>query len=290
MKLRLEPGKYIAAISGGVDSVVLLDLLNKLSNIELIIAHFDHGIRPDSADDVSFVKGLAMRYGNLSETSKGKLGPTASEAIARQARYNFLHDIRQQHNARAIITAHHQDDVLETLLINILRGTGRKGLSSLSSSQTVVRPLLNYGKHELIDYATNHRLKWREDSTNQDSRYLRNWLRQSVTPLLTPDQKRTLLAINHKMLDLNQQIDEILIPLVAKKSLNRHQFIMLPHDLSAEVVAQWLRQNGLSDFTRQQIDVVTVKLKTLQPGKVVNLAKGTWVEVDNLKANFERQS
>src|SRR5688572_27728765 len=133
MKINVAPGKYIVAVSGGVDSMVLLHLLSQHSQSELIVAHFDHGIRPDSAEDRKLVEKTAKKYGLEFVYREGELGPGASEAEAREARYGFLQIIKVKHNAKAIVTAHHQDDMLETAIINMLRGTGRKGLSSLVS-------------------------------------------------------------------------------------------------------------------------------------------------------------
>src|SRR5437764_343012 len=128
-----KPGKYVVAVSGGVDSVALLDMLARSDDLKLVVAHFDHGIRKDSAKDRKFVEDLAKNYDLPFVYEEGHLGSGTSEAVARGARYDFLHRVKKSHGAQAIITAHHQDDVLETAIINLLRGTGRKGLTSLTS-------------------------------------------------------------------------------------------------------------------------------------------------------------
>ena len=140
MKAELKPGKYVLAVSGGVDSIVLLDLLAKeIERDNLVVAHFDHGIRQGSATNREFVEGLAKNYGLEFFYEEGELGAKASEALARTKRYEFLNKIKKQTESDAIITAHHQDDVLETIIINLLRGTGRKGLSSLKNHPELVR-------------------------------------------------------------------------------------------------------------------------------------------------------
>src|SRR5690606_26701133 len=105
--------KYIVAVSGGVDSVVLLDMLSKKTEHELIVAHFDHGIRPDSHEDAAFVQKLAQRYGHTFEMKREELGAYASEATARERRYAFLGALAKKHQA-AVMTAHHLDDLVET--------------------------------------------------------------------------------------------------------------------------------------------------------------------------------
>jgi tRNA(Ile)-lysidine synthase len=142
MEIVVPKGRYVVAVSGGVDSVVLLDLLTKTNN-QLTVAHFNHGIRQDSAKEEALVKQLAKRYGLEIKIGNGKLGLEASEETARKARYDFLESVRQKHQADAIITAHHQDDLIETALINLLRGTGPHGLIAIAKNPNILRPLLN---------------------------------------------------------------------------------------------------------------------------------------------------
>jgi tRNA(Ile)-lysidine synthase len=193
MKMQVEPGKYVVAVSGGVDSVVLLDLLRMYPGVRVVVAHFDHGIRDDSHLDRAHVQALARRYRVPFVYDKGRLGAGASEADARTARYDFLRKAQAASEADAIVTAHHQDDVLETAIINLLRGTGRKGLSSLTSGEGIIRPLLDVPKSEIIDYAKRHRLQWREDSTNLSTDILRNRVRHELLPNWSAHDKHRLL-------------------------------------------------------------------------------------------------
>src|SRR6476469_10942255 len=167
MRIEIPGGKYVVAVSGGVDSVVLLDLLRLYPGVKVTVAHFDHGIREDSHLDRAYVAELAKRYRLPFVYDKGQLGPDASEAEARRARYDFLSKVQQKTGSDALVTAHHENDVLETAIINLLRGTGRKGLSSLTNGEGIIRPLLDVPKSEIIDYAKRHGLQWREDSTNK---------------------------------------------------------------------------------------------------------------------------
>src|SRR5579884_1275816 len=104
MRIAVEPGKYTLAASGGVDSMVLLDLLSNLPGVELIVAHFDHGIRPGSSIDEQFVRQAIKNYDLPFEHGRGNLGAQASEAAARDARYEFLRSVKRKHGAAAIIT------------------------------------------------------------------------------------------------------------------------------------------------------------------------------------------
>lgn len=273
MKIEVPAGRYVVAVSGGVDSVVLLDLLRLVPGLQLVVAHFDHGIREDSAEDRRHVQDLAQKYGLPFTYDAGQLGPGASEAEARQARYEFLRKAQAASSAEAIITAHHQDDVLETAIINLLRGTGRKGLSSLTSGEGIIRPLLDVPKSEIIDYARRQSLKWREDSTNTNTDYLRNRIRHELLPSWSATDKQRLLALTRRMRQVNRELDEILIS-QTQGDLGRKWFVLLPHNVSREVMASWLRSHGIRDFDRAALERLTVAGKVAAPGKAIDVVKG----------------
>ena len=190
MDISLESGTYIVAVSGGVDSIVLLDILKNQTDLNLIVAHFDHGVRTDSELDRQFVEKLSKKINLPFVYESAQLGSAASEEAARSARYAFLERARQAYQARAIVTAHHQDDVLETAIINLLRGTNRRGLSSLTSRPQLARPLLHVSKRDLKAYAQEQGLVWREDSTNSDDSYLRNYVRLHLVPQFSSNRSR----------------------------------------------------------------------------------------------------
>lgn len=263
------------AVSGGVDSMVLLDALARQPGLDLVVAHFDHGIRPDSAEDRELVAQTAHRYKLPYIYEEGHLGPTASEAQARKARYDFLERARAQHGAQAIITAHHQDDLLETMLINLIRGTNRKGLTSLRSHGKLLRPLLKTGKGAILRYAQDHHICWHEDSTNSSDAYLRNRLRQTVLPRLLPTQRAQLLTINQQATavntELDQQIAELLDAITPGGKLSRPSFAQLPHALAKEVMAAWLRAYSVRNMSAKQIERLVIAVKTAQSGTTHNI-------------------
>ena len=272
MEIDLQPGKYIVAVSGGVDSMALLDMLRQKPELDLVVAHFDHGIRDDSAADRQLVEETAKSYGLPYSFSEGKLGKTTSEATAREARYAFLRRLKEEHQADAIVTAHHQDDMLETAVINLLRGTGRKGLSSLRSGDEIKRPLLHISKKQLRHYAEEHNLSWREDSTNQDESYLRNYVRLRLLPKLNESDKQRFLAIINQATQTNDQLDSELAELLpAAENLQRKEFIQLSHKEARELIAAWLRSHGLRDFDSTTLERLVVAAKTAAPGKKIDV-------------------
>ena len=282
MKFDFEPGTYVVAISGGVDSMVLLDALYRQSRrtarpLKLIVAHFDHGVRPDSDLDRQLVQKYAHQFGLPFVYDRGALGSGVSEDVARQARYDFLNRVRQVSGARAIITAHHQDDVVETAVLNMLRGTGWRGLVSLRSHDTLRRPLLGVPKSRLLVYARSLGLNWREDSTNQDMNYLRNYIRHQILPKFSGAQRKVLLnhiQRTHKLhaeleielanhLHIHPKLDE----------LDRQWFIMLPHIVAKEVMAAWLRKHDIRDISNKKLERLVVAAKIYENGRVTDIDK-----------------
>lgn len=280
MKQEIKPGKYIVAVSGGVDSVVLLNMLSKNNDLHLVVAHFDHGMRPHSSRDRIFVQNLANTYDLPFEYAEGSLGKDASEEVARRARYLLLNKVKEKYHASAIITAHHQDDIIETQIMNLLRGTGRKGLSSLQSNQQVIRPLLSYSKQDILNYAVSHNLDWVEDETNSDESYTRNWIRHNIVPKLSTSQRRFLINLQTTHATNNKVIDEILDTYIHPESqeiLQKKYIVILPHDLALELLAHWLRKNNIRDVDSKTLNKLLIGVKTLKPGKKIPVKKEVYV-------------
>lgn len=164
--------------------MVLLDLLAVRKGYELVVAHFDHGIRADSKTDRLMVESLAKKLKLPFIYKEGKLGSKATEETARDRRYDFLKHVRRQHKADGIITAHHLDDALETAVFKAAKGMPEAALTPMHNNTQIIRPLLGISKQELVSYAESRGLPWREDSTNLDLAITRNFIRHRVMPLL----------------------------------------------------------------------------------------------------------
>ncbi len=272
MEINLEPGRYVVAVSGGVDSVVLLDMLSKKAKLDLVVAHFDHGIREDSFEDKIFVEELAHRYGLEFIGQTVSLGPSASEDEARNARYKFLFHTMKEYGADAIVTAHHQDDLVETIFLNVLRGTGRRGLSPMTRTG-ILRPLLEYPKAKILEYAKQNNLAWREDSTNQDTKYLRNYLRLEVLPKLDENAKSSLINLSKRNNQSNQELDLIIENLLQSDGdVPRQWFVGLPHAVAKEIVGSVLRAQDIS-LSKKQIESLATKLKVARLNSRIDIAK-----------------
>lgn len=298
IKITLHPGTYVIAVSGGIDSVVLLDVLsqqlkagNEIQPTRLIVAHFDHGIRNDSHKDRQFVAELAKQYGHPFVYGVAQLGSTASEDSARQARYQFLRKAMVSVDGCAIVTGHHQDDARETAIFNLLRGTGRHGVIMREKSGDIWRPLLAYDKNSLLVYAKAHHLRWREDSTNQDTKYSRNYIRNVLLKRLNAAQREELDGYLFNVVQLDTEIEARLACLMhlqpSVHQINRQQFSALPHSVAKEFMVYWLRNNRIRDFDKPMIERLCVAVKTGYPGKQYDITKGKSIALSKQTASLK---
>jgi len=185
-----ETDRILLAVSGGLDSVVLLDLLTK-AGYACGIAHCNFALRAEESDlDEEFVinlaeeKGLPVYVRRFETEEYARLNGLSVQMAARKLRYDFFEETRQKYDYSYISLAHHKDDIVETFLINISRGTGIRGISGIKpKSGKLVRPLLFAGRHEIQDYADSVRLMYREDSSNATTRYVRNKIRHQILPV-----------------------------------------------------------------------------------------------------------
>ena len=160
--------------------------------------------------------------------------------------------------------------------MNFRRGCHRRGLVSLKSTETRLRPLLGLRKSELVAYARRRRLKWREDPSNRDTKHLRNYVRQKIMPGLKEPERAKLLGACGELAEANRRLDAFLEDYLRRSSyrrrgrvFSRSWFSAFSHEEAREIVAAWLAQYKVRDYTRKQIDYIVVKLKTLPAGKTI---------------------
>src|SRR5207244_1154742 len=188
-RLLTRPGTAIVAVSGGPDSIALLDLLHAVAaerGLALVVAHADHGMQADSRLVGQAVRELATRYRLPFELGELHLGPDATETIARRARYAWLREVQRRRAARYLVTAHHQDDQVETVLLRVLRGSAPAGLAGIPARARggLVRPLLAFTRAELVAHVAAQRLAVHEAPANRHPRHLRSWIRLELLPLI----------------------------------------------------------------------------------------------------------
>ena len=274
--MEVDSRPYIVAVSGGIDSMVLLDMMQR-QNIPVVVAHVNHGIRSDGEKDRQLVQEYARAHNLPFEYVELELGPGASEMTARQARYAWLRKLQARHRAQAILTAHHVDDLIETILINIGRGTGWRGLCSLRSSGPITRPLLGIGmrKADVVRYAIDHDLNWREDETNDDVRYKRNYLRHGRAAQLDKPTVEELLALHLAQCQVRELIEHELDRLITPQMpLPRYPIIMADNAVAEELLRHWLGESKERQVLRKMVHFA----KTTKPHTKLPVGPSRFIE------------
>lgn len=179
------PLRWGVAVSGGADSVVLLHILHRLSP-DIVVLHVNHGLRGfDSQNDELFVRELATLLRCPIEVQQGPPAVGNLEAEARRIRHDFFRRVRQEQNLNFVALGHTASDQAETVLFRLFRGSGLKGLGAMSpASGGLIRPFLTSTRGEVRSYAQSHHIAWREDKSNSDMHFRRNWLRFAIIPEL----------------------------------------------------------------------------------------------------------
>ncbi|MBU1702269.1 MAG: tRNA lysidine(34) synthetase TilS [Candidatus Eisenbacteria bacterium] len=187
-----EGSRYLVAVSGGLDSTVLLHLLSRTSQAfswDLRVGHVHHGLRDRAGADAASVQNRAYQWGipYLERRIKADAG-RKSEAWARKRRFEALEEMRIESRSDWIVLAHTADDQAETLLLNLIRGTGPRGLGAPRERRgRILRPLLHYSHNDLLTHARSHNLSWCIDRSNWNEPYTRNWIRHRLLPLLASE-------------------------------------------------------------------------------------------------------
>lgn len=270
--------KFILAISGGIDSVVLLDDFDAKHHGEYAVAHFDHGMRPSASTDAEFVRKKAEQLGARFYLDEGHLGASASEAEARDARYKFLREVAKKEGGE-IVTAHHLNDLAETIAINLLRGTGWRGLAPFSND--ILRPFV-FGENALTKFdiykiASEKGLSFRQDPTNNEDKYLRNRLRERIFESFSASDYSKLAGLFGKQTKIRKEVEKLVVEILPEDGhFKRSWFFELDDDIAMEILRAGLARAGAS-LTRPQLMDFLRAIREYMPGKKFNLPGGKLV-------------
>ena len=298
--------KKVLAISGGVDSVVLMHIFR--DDPEAIVAHFDHGTRASSTDDAEFVAAAAKYYNLPFYSSRAKLGSNVSEEQARISRYEYFSCLCREVDGE-VWTAHHADDLIESIAINLTRGTSWRGLVPFGNT-AIKRPFIEttllpkgsrdefsklqgcfsddgvpgdesdfvVDKKMILQYATEHGLSFRQDPTNTEDKYLRNRLREKMR-FLDDSKKKELLKIYHQTNNLKNSVDQLLDEILPKDGVyQRTWFDDLDRDEAIEILRAALMRAGVSATRPQMLDFLKA-IREYEPAKQFNLPGDRLVKI-----------
>ena len=273
--------KKILAVSGGVDSMVMLAMiLEKCPASEVVVATFNHGTRETSAEDAHFVERICQERGVNCVMGQANLGPSASEETARKARYNFLRQVAFEESGE-IYTAHHLDDLAESITINFVRGTGFRGLAPMSSVG-IRRPFLDgffspnefgfpaFDRRAILRYAAEHDISFRQDPTNVSPKFLRNRVRD-ITFNLPLKTKLEIFQLWQKQRHIVKEIDDIIESILPEDlRFFRATFQETEREVGLELLRGGLLRAGIS-ATGQKTNEFYDAILCYAPGKSFNL-------------------
>jgi tRNA(Ile)-lysidine synthase len=285
----------LLAVSGGIDSMVMLHVfrqLSKHSDIKIVVVHVNHQLRGrESDEDEEFViekctkLGIPVFIERVNVVKYAHEHRFSNQAAARILRYESFERIRQQTNADIVATAHHSDDNAETVLLNIMRGTGIHGLAGIPikrNTGSIIRPFLFATRNEIETYAEKNNIEYRNDSSNKSLKYQRNLLRHSIFPILVkrnPHIVRTLNMIAGTMREVSDKLhtltDKALLSLVRKDAQDR---LMLdvkklerePEFLWNEIFIELLHRTHIEP-TEKKVDALN-RLCKLPTGRIIELS------------------
>ena len=258
----LKGKKLLLAISGGIDSMVLLNLLHHLE-YTIAIAHCNFGLRGNESDgDEEFIKAECERYKipiHIQKFDTQQFAETyklSTQLAARKLRYDWFSVLLKDNNYDYLLTAHHLDDSLETFLINLTRGSGLDGLVGIpEQNERIIRPLLLFSRQEIVNYAQENNVQWREDSSNASDKYVRNKIRHDIVPLLKELNPSFLNSFQNTLDNLQQAqslVDDasrivyrkVVDDVDFQKKINLTELLQLPNYRA--YLYQWLQPFGFT--------------------------------------------
>ena len=288
---KLPPdGHYLVGVSGGRDSVALLHWLLERGYKKLIVCHLDHQLRGTSSGrDARFVEKLASQCDVDLEMGRANVRALAAkqkmsiEAAAREARYKFFAQVAKQRRTQTIFVGHHADDLVETFLINLFRGSGTTGLGAMREISkrrvddvdlTVVRPFLGIWRSEIDEYIAAQQLKFREDESNKDLAALRNRIRRRVIPylekILGRNIRQSILRAAMIAAEEENWIEDQL-PDATDVDISVAKLRDLPVALQRREILKWLRARKITNVGFDVVEDVRSLLDHDSPIAKVNL-------------------
>ena len=275
------PEALLVGVSGGVDSIALLHALVAAGR-QPVVLHFDHGWRAKSGADADFVRDMARKYGL--KYIGGKMCASAArghrEADARTARYTFFAKTAKRLGIHDVVLAHHADDQVETYLLQLLRGSGAagRGMDAIRERDGLVvhRPWLGIWKKVIVAYARNHKLKWRDDATNADTRHRRNLIRLRLLPYLEKQFGPAVTENLFRAAEIARAEGEWLDTLcmaAQEPELSVKALRAAPLAQQRRTLLRWLQGRGVTNISFADVEAVRALLENEKTAKI-NLSAG----------------
>ncbi len=296
---------FLLAVSGGLDSAVLMKLFIQMQNkfgFKVVVAHIFHGPSQDKAmmkyrktaykvvRDTCNSSGIAFVSNSVELSSPttddlGQIWPNSSEESLRSFRIEGLRKLKALTGADYVVFAHHRDDLLETRLMRLIRGVGQGGLKAMRrKSKVTLRPFLNFWREDLESIARVNKIKYAKDPSNLDQGYFRNWIRVQWLPQLErfqPGAKKSLVrSLENLSVQPSATAGNVKI-LISDKGVDRAGLLALEYVEQRQILATYFRQTLVASYSSSHIDEVLKRLRTPQKNFEFKVAGRVWIVTEN---------
>lgn len=275
----------LLAASGGRDSQVMLELfarLQKKMDWRLVVAHVHHGFQRKenhrNRASLFVQEQAALRGLDFKTNPEGSSALSSSEQDLRNFRRKWLFEWQQELACDQVVFAQHQRDQLETRLLHLIRGTGVSGLMAMKLNENNIwRPFLKTSIEEMADYLTERKLSWKEDPSNKETQYLRNWLRQNWLPMLEKKRSGSLKALERSLENLAESHLGTQQKVLNEPCLSRQDYLCLHQGSKLEAIAQLFRAAGFRQFRRSHLEEVLKRLDKTQKNLNFKVGGAQWL-------------
>lgn len=302
-KLNLNKNNYIViGCSTGPDSMCLLDLLTKENKYNIVVAHINHNVRKQSIKEEKYLKEYCQKNNIIFESMKiESYKENNFENEARTKRYKFYEEILNKYNTKHLFLAHHGDDLIETILMKIVRGSNLEGYAgikeiSYNHKYYIVRPLINYNKDDIIKYNKENKIKYYIDKTNKDTKYTRNRYRKKLLPIL----KKEDININNKFLNysntlleydnyIKEEVNDILKIIYKNNNIDINKFNTYKPFIKKNIIYCILNNiyNNISNIvTERHINSILSLIDNNKPNCTLNLPNNVTIKKEYDKIIF----
>ena len=283
----------VLALSGGPDSMCLFSLLLQLKekyHLKMICAHVNHNVRYESEEEARFVKSMVLKNECIFEFMKIENYPQENfESSARKKRYHFFNELIRKYQANYLMTAHHGDDLMETILMRLIRGSNLKGYAgfkkeTIYKNYELLRPLIHTTKKEILEYNLQNNIEYRNDQSNEEKRYTRNRIRKNILPLLKNENRkvhRKFLKFSEELYSIENFLENMtknaLTQVYNSDKVNLQEFKKLDPLLKKRII-EWILmqtyQNEIDCITNKHLQNILDLCTSTKPNQWISLPKG----------------
>ena len=279
----------VIGLSGGPDSMALLDILleyRKEVKFNIVCAHVHHNIRKESDDEALFVENYCLENDVIFEMIKLDYNGNFTESLGHKLRYDFFNKIINKYNSKYLFTAHHGDDLVETILMRIVRGSSLNGYSGFESiskraSYTILRPLVSVSKEEILKYLEDENIPYVIDNSNNDTCYTRNRYRKYILPKLKEEEENVhlkFLKFSNMLNELNEfishYVDNIYQDIVQNNNIDIVKLKRCEHIIQLEIINRWLYnhyQDNILLVNDKHVDNIINMINNVKPNLTINI-------------------